>query len=348
MTELPEFQADATARTAHASLRRSLAVAESAQHSAVLWFAEIQRRGLYRQLGYSSMHLYATECLGFSRAKTGDFTRLAAGLERLPKLRESVARGEVGYTKAREVIKVATPRTEERWLDEAVQSNRKQLAAKVARVRKKAAARRMAQPELLPAARVERELEREIPQRVALEMSPEQFARWEALWEKLRKLGITGDRTDELLEALGTLVDITESEQRDNEKPAPRGASPAATIHIHECPKCSRAAIQTSSGEKAVDPGRHRGDATILEPGKRARSAIPPRIRREVLERDRYRCRMSGCTHTRFLEIHHERPVGRNGGDHPDNLVTLCSACHRVVHGQVAAGHGKVISSIRR
>lgn len=99
--------------------------------------------------------------------------------------------------------KPATPRTEERWVAEAVQSNRAQLAAKVACVRKKAAARKRnpGQKELLPAARIDEESVREVPQRVSLEMSPEQFARWEALREQLRKLG-GEDSVDGLLEAL--------------------------------------------------------------------------------------------------------------------------------------------------
>lgn len=114
MTSLPAFHADRSASEAHGALRRSLEIADRAQHCAVLWFGEILRRRLYRDLGYSSMNQYAERGLGFSRSKTGDFLRLAARLEELPVLKESVAAGRVPYTKAREVIRVATPRTEAR------------------------------------------------------------------------------------------------------------------------------------------------------------------------------------------------------------------------------------------
>lgn len=343
---VPGFTPDSTPRTAHSGLRRSLAIADQAQHCAVLWFAEIQRRGWFRQLGYSSMQTYAMESLGFSRARCGDFVRLAARLEQLPHLRESVARGEVGYTKAREVIKVATPRTEERWVAEATKSNRSQLAAKVAQVRKKAANRRRnpGQAELLPAARVDEELVREVPQRVALEMTAEQFARWEALWEQVQKLGGGADRVDEMLEALAARVEelgtsnrATDSERDGCETPAPRGAAPAAVIHVHDCPRCNTATVQTGRGEQplaAATVDRIRGDAIILAADHRARSAIPPRIRREVLQRDRHHCQTPGCAHTRFLEIHHRRPVAKGGDHDPANLVTLCSACHRIVHAR--------------
>ena len=245
---LPLFQMGRTARDAHSALRESLAVAEHAQHCALLWFGEIMHRGLFRELGYSSMRSYATDALGFSRAKTGDFVRLATRLEELPRLKESVARGEVGYTKAREVIKVATPLTEAQWVAEATGSSRKVLALKVAQVKKKAQVRRRNpnQPELLPDASTVESLAREVPVRVSMDMSPEQFARYEALWEKLHKLGgvpaATG-KPEVLLEAMAGRVAELEEQGTSNRAsscnvvdcatPAPRGAAPHVQIHIH-------------------------------------------------------------------------------------------------------------------
>ena len=345
---MPDFQPDRSAGDAHAALRKSLDVAERAQHCAVLWFGEILRRGLFRKMGYSSMAAYAAQELGFSSGKTRDFVRLATKLEELPILKDSVVRGEVGYTKAREVIKVATPKTEARWVAEAATSSRKVLTAKVARIKKKAQSRRLnpGQAELLPMPVAEESLAREVPVRVSLEMSPEQFARYEALWEKLHKLGgvpVGAGKVDVILEALagrieeferGTLSGATGCEQNSNAAPAPRGAAPC-TIHIHECPDCERATVQTSAGEKAISPAtldRLCRDAVIIRPGHHARSTIPPNTRRDVLSRDRHRCQGPGCTHTRFLEIHHKRPVSRGGGNEPGNLVTLCGACHRLAH----------------
>ncbi|HKI84524.1 MAG TPA: hypothetical protein VKA63_09325, partial [Candidatus Krumholzibacteria bacterium] len=39
----------------------------SAERCVVLWFAELHRRLLFAKLGYGSIHLYASEALGFSR-----------------------------------------------------------------------------------------------------------------------------------------------------------------------------------------------------------------------------------------------------------------------------------------
>lgn len=79
---------------------------------AVLWFAEVARRALYRQLGHASLQLYATCELGFSDNRNHQFKRLADDLERLPTLREAVATGRVGWTKAQQVARVATESTQ--------------------------------------------------------------------------------------------------------------------------------------------------------------------------------------------------------------------------------------------
>jgi hypothetical protein len=54
----------------------------------VLWFAEVQRRRPYRQLGHASLQLYATQTPGFSENRYYQFKRLAADLDRLPGRRE--------------------------------------------------------------------------------------------------------------------------------------------------------------------------------------------------------------------------------------------------------------------
>ena len=98
-----------SAATIHARLQATLRDLRRAERTAVLLFGEILRRKLYRDLGFASIQTYAVEALGFTPSKTSQFVRLAGALEDLPCLRRSVASGELGWTKAREVAKVATP-----------------------------------------------------------------------------------------------------------------------------------------------------------------------------------------------------------------------------------------------
>jgi hypothetical protein len=136
---LPEFTPGQPAGAVDAALRQALAVADQAHRCAVLWFAEVQRRELYRVLGHASLELYAVHRLGFSRNRFWQFKRLADDLDRLPSLREAVADGRVGWTKAQQVARVATSQTEAAWVERAGQCGRRELAAavtaEVARVR---------------------------------------------------------------------------------------------------------------------------------------------------------------------------------------------------------------------
>lgn len=45
----------------------------------------------------------------------------------------------------------------------------------------------------------------------------------------------------------------------------------------------------------------------------------------------RGQCAMPGCSHTRFMEMHHIHDWADGGASDLDNLLPLCSACHSLV-----------------
>jgi hypothetical protein len=231
------FQPHLSASRVDRLLKESLAELQGAEKSAALWFAEVLNRRLYRELGHSSMHQYAALELGFSRSRTAQFIRLAGSLHDLPGLRRSLARGEVSWTKAREVARVATPRTEKTWIDHARRSTSRELERKVSATKRAARAIRTGSsnqgrlmeasggavgagrdlgatraPETScgysgatePAALAA--LAAEVPVGLHLRFSPAQYARYEALMEKLRKMGGRGSREELLLAAMETAV----------------------------------------------------------------------------------------------------------------------------------------------
>ena len=339
MPRIPDFQINRPATEADSRLKQAVGAFEKAEHAVVLWFGEILRRGLFRELGHSSIYQYASVELKWSKTRTGDFVRLARKLEELPAVKESVTSGDLGYTKAREIIKVATPQTEKSWVAEARSSTRQELARKVGRVRAKARRRSTGQHEVLAEPRLEA-LAADVPVRVQIEMTPVQFARYEALMEKLHKVGGATDKVEDLLQGLALLVDqrgtslvTAPSAGKSSEIGAPRGVS--VQVHVHRCPDCERATVATSRGDLELGRAEREKaacDAQIIEPGKRSRAIIPPARRQEVLARDGHRCRAPGCLNTRFLEVHHIKPRTKGGGNEAGNLITLCSACHRLWH----------------
>ena len=71
-------------------------------------------------------------------------------------------------------------------------------------------------------------------------------------------------------------------------------------------------------------------DGEALNIGRRTRS-IPPAIRRALMLRDRG-CAFPGCSHTRFVHAHHIEHWLHGGKTSVDNLVSLCTFHHHMVH----------------
>ena len=71
-------------------------------------------------------------------------------------------------------------------------------------------------------------------------------------------------------------------------------------------------------------------DGEPLNIGRKTR-AVPPAIQRALRSRDRG-CRFPGCDRTRFTHAHHIRHWADGGETSLNNLVTLCSHHHHMVH----------------
>jgi 5-methylcytosine-specific restriction endonuclease McrA len=65
-------------------------------------------------------------------------------------------------------------------------------------------------------------------------------------------------------------------------------------------------------------------------PRLRLGSTLYEQLRQKVLRRDQWRCQ--GCGSLSGSEVHHRTPKGRHGNDTEENLITLCTSCHRKIH----------------
>ena len=335
-----------SARDVDVRLRRAIGAMQNAERSVFLWFCEIERRRLYRDLGYASIHAYASDALGFTANRIGRYLNLMKDLEDLPVIRAALLAGKLGWTKARVIVRVASAANEADWLDAALRMSRRELEVKIAEAR---AVRRedVRQPVLIasraPGRQAKRRSERPVFRQCATELSDEgktivtfrltatDLARYEALIEKLQKQGRIRPgtpREEILLQALAALSASDES--------VPRGtAAVNPPVHIHMNEGGSKATIQTQHGPTNLSRAELEAaecDAVISQPGERNRATIPPSVRRAVLTRDQHRCRAPGCGNAHFLEIHHLKSREDGGSNRKENLITLCSRCHRLWH----------------
>jgi len=250
-----------------------------------------------------------------------------------------------------------------------------------------------------PAQEMEGSLPEDLPPAatdVRFRLSSEQRGRFEAMIEKLRKLGEKGDRTELMLEAMALLVlertearrcERIEAKHRDHSSriaevyrepaapPAPRASAgvdgaptpesasrlalgnpnppnvlpentprvhssravlPVYQVYVRSCEQCDRGWLETTTGSQLLDTATLRAilcDCRVSRPGEPNQHAIPPRLRREALERDGYRCRARGCGSHRFLNVHHMHATADGGPHRIDNVITVCNPCHTLVHG---------------
>ena len=67
---------------------------------------------------------------------------------------------------------------------------------------------------------------------------------------------------------------------------------------------------------------------------KRPRLRLDPEVydqlRKQVLQRDGWRCQLCGSKEN--LHVHHKQLRSQQGKDEESNLITLCASCHEKLH----------------
>lgn len=335
MKSLPKFRLGQPAQKVDSELKTALEIKDSAHQCSLDWFGEILNRKLFRELGYGSINQYAKEELNFSQSKIGHYISLTRKLEKLPKLKESISKGDLGYTVVRVVAEVADSSNEKEWVDFAMKNSRRRVEDEVRKAKQEAKNKAAGQPTLLPQPEV-KPIKAALPVQVSFQMTPTQFARYEKLMEQVRKnRNISAEKVEALLEIMAGFLD--QQPEHGSEKSAPRGdiSQPSNQIHIHHCPECQSSTVQTGKGEMEIGEKefeRAKCDCQVSQAGERNKTAIAPAIRREVFAHARHKCETPGCNHARFLEIHHVVPRSAGGSNELQNLKLLCTSCHGMVH----------------
>ena len=93
---------------------------------------EAERIKIWHELGYVSIEDYLERVLGYGPKAAQDRLRVARALADLPELTEALSRGELPFTALRELTRVAVPRTEREWRQEAAGKTLRQIEDMVA------------------------------------------------------------------------------------------------------------------------------------------------------------------------------------------------------------------------
>lgn len=104
-------------RDVHAALLSTARTEASAICEQILLLPEAERRRVWEPLGHSHLLDYLERELGLTPRAALERLRMAKELVRLPQLAEAFADGRRHYSAVRELTRVATPETEEEWLE---------------------------------------------------------------------------------------------------------------------------------------------------------------------------------------------------------------------------------------
>jgi hypothetical protein len=267
-----------------------------------LYLHEIDRLQLYALGGHASLSAYGREEHGWSSGHTSNLKGVGRGCVEMPPLREALRTGELSWSKARELVKIATPETIEELLEKARPLDSDELRDLV--------------------------IGRARRHRRTLEWTDEQIG-WvdDAVLGVRRELG----RAIPLAEALAEVCKraLSGSDQQ-------RLGGPNMRVVLHHCPTCEATTREGPAGplpvvQAALEAALCDAQVVDLTAGGdgRPRRTVPAAVRREVFARSRERCAVPGCRN-RLIHFHHED--GAAAGHDPARCVALCEAHHLQRH----------------
>jgi 5-methylcytosine-specific restriction endonuclease McrA len=311
--------------------------------------------------GFRSCAAWLTWRIGLAPGAAREHVRVARALGTLPRLSQALARGELSYSKIRELTRVATPETEERLLAVGRAGTAEHVERIVRgwrRVDRKAEAREAQRQHASRSLHVYPDEDGTV--RVRGRLAPEVgalllqalAAAREALYQQRRAqdgnaapVDTSADPPTMEQQQADALALLAETALHHGLDPGAPGERYQVVVHVDadvladpEAPGQSVLEGGTrvpagTSRRLACDASRvvmrHDAEGRVVEIGARTRT-IPPALRRALHHRDRG-CRFPGCG-VRFGQGHHIRHWAQGGPTTLSNLATLCRRHHRAVH----------------
>jgi hypothetical protein len=268
--------------------------------------------------------------------------RVARALFDLPEISNAFESGELSYTKARSLTRVATAHNEAELLSHAIRATTDQVQARCRQLRNGDRALSTADANRL---HKERYLSRSIDQKgrmtISIELPVETgelvmkaieqavvesevdtfHARQADALVEVAKSFLSGEstKTTSSAEQYQVMVHVDEKALRGEEN-ASRDASADLPIETIRRLCCDGAIVPVTK-----DEGRN-----PLDVGRKHR-IVQPALRRALHARDKH-CSYPGCSHDKWLDAHHIKHWADGGETKLENTLLLCSKHHRLLH----------------
>ena len=312
----------------------------------LILLAEWDQRGGWCDWGCRSCAQWLSWRCSITPGAARERMRVARRLVELPLVREAFAAGELSYSKVRAVTRVATPKTEEQLVVLARHATGAQLEKLVRSYRGVLSATLDAARDSFDARRLSWHWEDDGSFTFRGRLTADEGALLVRAIDaaRVRAPAYVDEPTADERDA-DALVAVARAALQHSEGARSAGDPCQLVVHV-DAETLASDEVQVRS-ELADGPSlapetvRRLGcdaalvriverDGQPLSVGRRTRT-VPPALGRALRSRDRG-CRFPGCTHQRFLHAHHIKHWARGGETSIDNLVTLCSYHHRLVH----------------
>ncbi|HEU0035954.1 MAG TPA: HNH endonuclease signature motif containing protein [Kofleriaceae bacterium] len=287
---------------------------------------------IWQHFGHVSLVQYMEQELGYRAHTAMELVRTAKALATLPQMTAALEAGAVFPCAIRELTRIATPETEEEWLDAIAGKTVHEVQRMVAGHDKGARPGDPKDPdnELIT---------------LTFRVSPTVHAfAYRARMELEAMLGGGKLDDDELIETI----------YRRALEPTDAESQPAFQMAISTCKRCKRSYQDVAGDEIDVDAAtlaraecdhEHLGDLEADAPA-RVTSSVTKRKRRQIYARDGHCCAVPGCRMTRYLDIHHVNFQSAGGGHELSNTILLCTGHHAAVHKGKLRITGKAPSEV--
>lgn len=297
-------------QTAHAALVELARERAGMDFEEGEWLLTARRAQVHRRLGYGSFTEYVHRLFGYAPRVTHEKLRVAEALRCLPQLSAQLRDGALSFSQVRELTRVATAETEQIWAGAA--------RGRTSREVEKLVSGRG--PGSLPSDAAQARFERHV---LRFQVSGETLASFREAVAKLRR--DAGEHLDDDATLLTLARQVLGGPTDDGRA--------SYQVALDVCQDCGRARQHADAEHVEVSntvgamancdaqriPIAHVDTATAAK-AVRASQDVPPSVRRSVLRRDHHRCRMPGCTHAMFVDLHHVMARADGGEHEPSNV----------------------------
>jgi hypothetical protein len=336
---------------------------------------EVEKHKVHLHFGQPSLFQYAVRELKLSENVAYTLITVMRKTKEVPELKEQVRIGAITLGHAKRISSVLTSENANEWFEKASTLTQRQLEKEVVKVRPLSAVHERAsyvtenriklevglsESQMLQLRKVQDLVCQSTAKHASIEDTlvamTEFYLKHRDPVAKAKRVTVkkgskliaqeaalvTNENVPEVLDAAGGAYENTSTENGVSDKYADASTSTSTSTSNSANTTASATSLETSSSLQpdVKTVGLRLNFKHGFEHETHQREPIPAAILHAVNLRDQRKCTYinrigRACGQSRWVEVHHRKPVSMGGKNTLDNLITLCSGHHRLLHAPV-------------